>query len=83
MNESKLIVLRFLKKKFQRMVYELGYVGAIQSMNESYKWDEFKNEIMQWYDFEILGFRREYSYLLVGMSSKMRSYNGMTLKYWG
>ena len=43
MNESKLIVLRFLKKKFQRMVYELGYVGAIQSMNESYKWDEFKN----------------------------------------
>tara|TARA_R110001592_G_scaffold9579_2_gene50690 strand:+ start:1000 stop:1179 length:180 start_codon:yes stop_codon:yes gene_type:complete len=59
MNESKLIVLRFLKKKFQRMVYELGYVGAIQSMNESYKWDEFKNEIMQWYDFEILGFRNE------------------------
>ena len=59
MNESKLIVLRFLKKKFQRMVYELGYVGAIQSMNESYKWDEFKNEIMQWYDFEILGFRYE------------------------
>ena len=59
MNESKLIALRFLKKKFQRMVYELGYVGAIQSMNESYKWDEFKNEIMQWYDFEILGFRNE------------------------
>ena len=59
MNESKLIVLRFLKKKFQRMVYELGYVGAIQSMNESYKWDEFKNEIMQWYDFEILGLRYE------------------------
>ena len=55
MNESKLIALRFLKKKFQRMVYELGYVGAIQYMDESYKWDEFKNEIMQWYDFEILG----------------------------
>ena len=59
MNESKLIALRFLKKKFQRMVYELGYVGAIQSMDESYKWDEFKNEIMQWYDFEILGVNNE------------------------
>tara|TARA_R100000426_G_C4816462_1_gene108640 strand:+ start:861 stop:1052 length:192 start_codon:yes stop_codon:yes gene_type:complete len=60
-SQCKKIALKFYKRQFLKLVYQLGYNGAINRMETDYPfWNEFKFEIFQWYDFEILGVDYEY-----------------------
>ncbi len=53
--DKQTVALRFFKRRFHKLVHQLGYIGAIDYMDTHYLWNDFKNEIFQWYDFEILG----------------------------
>lgn len=54
--ECRTVALQFYKRRFHKLVHQLGYVGAIDYMDSHYLlWGDLKNEVFQWYDFEILG----------------------------
>ncbi len=62
-SNSQTVALNFYKNLFLKYVNELGYDKAVLYMEKWYTskddsfliWNQIGNEVMQWYDFEILG----------------------------
>jgi hypothetical protein len=54
---TNMVITEFLKKEFHKKVHLLGYVGGIDHMQYNYTtlWGSFGEDVMQWYDFEIIG----------------------------
>tara|TARA_R110000868_G_scaffold397626_1_gene670370 strand:+ start:48 stop:260 length:213 start_codon:yes stop_codon:yes gene_type:complete len=66
-DDARLTALRLLKGMFKNYVNEFdvfedkdfAYECAVKRIQLLACWDEFKDEVLQWYDFEILGLRYE------------------------
>tara|TARA_R110002050_G_scaffold77537_1_gene165505 strand:+ start:2232 stop:2444 length:213 start_codon:yes stop_codon:yes gene_type:complete len=52
---EKLNYLRLLRLAFSGQVKEIGYDKAHALMSMFQHWEEFAEEVVQWYDFEIDG----------------------------
>tara|TARA_B100000927_G_scaffold240398_1_gene201685 strand:+ start:500 stop:700 length:201 start_codon:yes stop_codon:yes gene_type:complete len=60
-NDYETTKFRIIKRSFILLVRMYGYNKAVEHANDLYgkQWQLYKNEVMQWYDFEILGVKYE------------------------